>query len=66
MQITRHSGLTGVVHTREIDVEREQVEAWEGGMLIQEAMPHVSKDDREFIMSGITPEEWEAAFIEGS
>jgi hypothetical protein len=31
-------------------------------MLIQEAMPNLSADDREFIMTGITPEEWNSAF----
>ena len=64
MQITKHSLLTGVEHTRDIDVEREQIEAWEGGMLIQEALPHVSKEDREFIMTGITPEVWDAEYAE--
>jgi hypothetical protein len=27
-------------------------------MFIQNAMPHLSVDDREFIMTGVTPEEW--------
>ncbi len=59
MEITRTSRLTGITHTREIDVEHEQLFQWEEGMLIQEAMPHLSADDREFIMTGITPEEWD-------
>jgi len=34
------------------------------GMLIQDAMPNVSVDEREFIMTGITPEEWDSTFNE--
>lgn len=66
MDITKSSLITGVEHTRSIDVEPEQLEAWENGMLIQEAMPHLSTDDREFIMTGITPEEWDAEYGEAS
>ena len=25
-------------------------------------MPHLSADDREFLMTGVTPEEWDATF----
>lgn len=63
MLITKTSQLTGIEHTREIDVTVEQFDNWNcHGMLIQDAMPHLSPADREFILSGITPEEWEAAF----
>lgn len=31
---------------------------WKGGMLIQDAMPDVSDDDREFLISGISPRGW--------
>ena len=33
-------------------------------MLIQHAYPMLSDDQREFILTGITPEEWAAAFPE--
>ena len=62
MLIKRTSGLTGIEHELDIDVEPEQLAAWEGGMLIQEAMPHLSADDREFIMTGVTPKEWDEQF----
>lgn len=64
MQITRTSPFTGKLHIREIDVTEAQLEAWQGGQLIQEAMPHLSVDDREFLMTGITPEEWDKMFDE--
>lgn len=58
MQITRKSPFTGKVNTLEIDVTPDQIAAWQGGALIQNAMPHLSPDEREFIMTGITPDEW--------
>ena len=52
------SMLTGNIHTRDIDVSYEQLDAWVAdGTSIQDALPHLSADDREFIKTGITPEE---------
>lgn len=62
MKITRQSMFTGRVHTKEIDVTQEQLERWANGELIQNAMPHLSPDDREFIMTGVTAEEWNKCF----
>jgi len=62
MKVTRVSSLTGVERTREIDITDEQWQAYCDGELIQNAMPNVSVDDREFIISGITPSEWETYF----
>ena len=64
MEITKLSGLTGIPHTRNITVTEAQLDAWRNGELIQRAMPNLSADDREFLITGITPEEWEAAFGE--
>ena len=62
MKITRKSPLTGITRTKEIDVTIEQILAWEEGELIQNAMPQLSADDREFIKSGISAEEWDQLF----
>ncbi|WP_299821280.1 hypothetical protein [uncultured Jannaschia sp.] len=62
MKITRTSRLTGTERTREIDLTPAQLAAWEGGEFIQDATPHLSDADREFVMTGITAEEWTAAF----
>lgn len=62
MKITRISPISGNTNEREIDVTLEQLDHWRSGELIQNAMPHLSPDDREFIMTGITPEEWDAMF----
>lgn len=60
MKISRRSQLTGIVHELEIDVTQAQLNAYKkGGILLQEAFPNLDADDREFIKTGITPEEWE-------
>lgn len=62
MKITRTSQASGVTRTRDMDVTPEQIELWEEGMHIQDAAPHLSDADREFLMTGITAEEWDEAF----
>jgi hypothetical protein len=54
----------GVVNAMEIDVTDAQLEEWANGGLIQNVMPHLSPDEREFIMTGITPEQWKKIFGE--
>ena len=61
--ITKRSGITGKTHSMTMQLTFEQYDYWvDKGYLIQEAMPHLSSDEREFLMTGITPEEWEATF----
>jgi len=62
MLITRKSPFSGKVSSMEIDVSDEQMEAWQEGMLIHRAMPNLTPDEREFIMTGITKEDWNATF----
>jgi len=64
MQITRISMFTNKVHTMDIDVTQEQLSSWENGTLIQDAMPNLSADEREFIKTGVTPSEWAEFFGE--
>ena len=66
MKVTRTSMFTGVQRTIDLSITEEQLAAWEGGTLIQEAMPQLSADEREFVMTGVTPEEWEAEFGNGT
>lgn len=62
MKITRTSPVTGVTRTLEVDCTPEQLAAWEGGVLIQSALPNVDAPLREFIKSGISPAEWLETF----
>ena len=58
-KFVRMSALTDRVSSMMIDVSYAQVMAWEeSGELIQKAMPNLTADEREFLMTGITPEEW--------
>ena len=62
MLITRTSILSNKTRTRDINLTQDQLDAWESSVLAQNAFPHLSADDREFIMTGITSDEWDAAF----
>ena len=64
MLITRTSIMTGITHAKEIPVTPHQLSNWLAGQLIQRAMPNISADDREFLITGITPEEFAQAFPE--
>jgi len=62
MQITRTSTYSDTINTQDIDVTHEQLDAWRSGVSIQVAMPHLSPDEREFIKTGITSDEWTKLF----
>lgn len=65
MLVTKTSKLTGIEHTRDLPVTEQMLRAWMGGrLLIQDAMPELCPEDREFLISGVTPEEWDAVFGE--
>jgi hypothetical protein len=64
MLIQKKSGLTGNTSTMDIAVTAVQIASWQEGELIQNAMPNLSADEREFIMTGITPDEWASVFGE--
>lgn len=63
MQITRKSLLSGKTHTMEINLTPEQYEDGEyrrrHGTLIQDAYPQLTDNEREFLKTGSTPEEWD-------
>ena len=62
MLIAKTSSLTSRTHEMEIDVSDKQIALWLEGALIQDVMPNLSPDEREFLMTGITPAEWDEAF----
>jgi hypothetical protein len=64
MNITRVNPLTGGQNTLNIPVTQTQLDNWNRGKLIQDAMPNLSEDEREFILTGILPEQWDAMFAE--
>ena len=58
MLVGRKSMFTGVKSEMEIDVSEKQITLWMEGELIQNVMPNLSPNEREFLMTGITPAEW--------
>jgi hypothetical protein len=62
MKITRRDPFTGKTNTLDIAVTEEQLISWHSGTLIQNAMPNLTPDEREFIKTGITAESWAETF----
>lgn len=64
MLVERRCMFTGILSQREMDVTPEQLKRWEEGELIQDVFPHLSVDEREFLISGTSSEQWEKIFGE--
>lgn len=64
MLVKRTSPFSGKENTMEISgvTSTELYEYFRGSGNIQDVFPHLTPDEREFIMTGITPEEWEETF----
>ena len=62
MKITKTSDFTGITRTMDLDITTEQIAAYNGGALLQNAFPNLSADEREFLKTGVTAEEWEEEF----
>lgn len=63
MRITRTSKISGATRTKEIAITPAQLRELEDPQrkrLIQEILPHLSPSDREFLLTGVTDEEWQA------
>ena len=63
--VFKRSVLSGKFYVAKFPISREQWESWKvSGQLIQDALPHLSKEEREFLMTGSTPIEWDEMFKE--
>ena len=40
------------------------LDVWQAGALVQQALPDLTEDEREFLLTGLTAEEWDALFAE--
>lgn len=58
--VTGRCYVTGKPHS--VSVPTKGLTEWLNGVLIGDAMPAVNKDDREFLLSGTSPEGWEKMF----
>lgn len=66
--ITRKSPFTGKLQALEIPLTQAQyddaMDRWVGGTLLQNAFPTLDAGQREFIKTGISPQEWAEYFVE--
>jgi hypothetical protein len=59
MIIHRRSLISGKTNTMDLPVTEEQLETWQNGGLIQDVFPELTPDEREFIKTGISSDEWQ-------
>ena len=68
MNITKISSLTGIEHTLNINITEDELlrveNRYNSKELIQNIVPNLTMDEREFLMTGITNEEWVKVFGE--
>jgi hypothetical protein len=66
--VTAESVLLGNIHKMSIPLPMEDFESayrrFEAGEHVQNAFPTLNPDEREFILTGMTPEEWDKTFGE--
>lgn len=60
MLITRTSLATGITRTMDLPVNEQQLIIYATtSALVQDVFPQLSDDEREFLVSGMTKEEWD-------
>ena len=64
MKIERTNPMTGKSHELDLPITQEQLDAWQNGALIQAVMPNLTPDQREFLMTGLLPDDWDQIFPE--
>lgn len=62
MNITKVDPYTGELNTMDLPVTLEQIAKWQSGERIQNVMPHLTPDQREFLISGCVPDSFNALF----
>jgi hypothetical protein len=63
IKVTKTSIISGTTRTIELPITQDQLERWQRGEdLIQNIMPDLTPEQREFVMTGVTSEEWDDTF----
>ena len=62
MLVTKVSPFSGEKHTLDLPITTRDLRIWNHGVPIQDAMPQLTANQREFLMTGITADEWDEAF----
>ena len=58
MLLTRTSMFSNEEHTLDLPITQDQLDRWASGELVQNVFPDLTYGQREFIISGITENEW--------
>lgn len=64
MIVRRRSSLSGKMHEMDLPITQDQITNYVSGAFVQDAFPQLNAGEREFIVTGITPEEWAEVFGE--
>lgn len=62
MLVQKKSTFSGQINEMELPITEADLIRWQNGELIQDVFPHLTPDEREFLMNGVTPEEWNVVF----
>ena len=64
MIITKRSILSGKLNSMDLEISAEQLIDYTVGIApIQRIFPEMPAAQREFLINGITPEEWDSTFL---
>lgn len=68
MKLMRISPFTGKTNTLDLPIGEhdfhQAIARWNDGAMIQDAFPMLNAGEREFVKTGITPQEWADTFGE--
>ena len=62
MLVTKQSPNSGKMTSMELPITEAQLMAHRNGELVQNVVPTLSVEEREFLVSGISPKEWNDLF----
>ena len=62
LKIEKRHPFTGEYNTLNLDITIDQFNDWQSGTLIQQAMPNLSAEEREFLISGLLPGDYDKLF----
>ena len=54
--------MTGKITAMDINISEDQMKRHADGALIQNVAPRLTSDEREFIITGMTQDDWEEMF----
>lgn len=64
MIVVRESPFDGKVRSLNLDITEGQIEQVKSGEKICNVLSHLTADEREFFMTGLTSDQWEFIFSE--